>query len=81
MPYTRVDGGVFPLCPVWDLLLRGMPPSAWLLIAPGLKESRPSGTDVADGDREHGAERLLFKHHLMTADPFSPGPSEHRNTG
>lgn len=45
------------LCPVWDLLVSDMPPSAWLLIAPGLQESRTSGTDVADGDRKHGAER------------------------
>lgn len=49
---------VFPsLCPVWDLLVSDMPPPAWLLIAPGLQESRTSGTDVADGDRKHGAER------------------------
>lgn len=45
------------LCPVWDLLVSDMPPSAWLLIAPGRQESRTSGTDIADGDREHGAER------------------------
>lgn len=63
-------GGVFsPRVRCGDLLLRDMPPSAWLLIAPGLQESRPSGTDVADGDREP------FKHHLMTADPLSPGTS------
>ena len=54
----RAYVGVFPSpCPVWDLLLSDMPPSAWLLIAPGLQESRTSGTDIADGDREHGAER------------------------
>lgn len=80
--HARACGGVFsPLCPVWDLLLRDMPPPAWLLIAPGPKESRPSGTDVADGDREHGAERPPFKHHLMTADLFSPGRFVHRHTG
>ena len=56
----RVCGCVFfsPLLwPVWDLLVSDMPPSAWLLIAPGLQESRTSGTDIADGDRKHGAER------------------------
>lgn len=45
------------LSPVWDLLVSDMPPSAWLLIAPGKQESRTSGTDIADGDRKHGAER------------------------
>lgn len=46
-----------PLWQVWDFLLSDMPPSAWLLIAPRQQESRTSGTDIADGDREPGAER------------------------
>lgn len=80
-PAQRVYGGVLPLGPLWDLLLRDMPPPAWLLIAPGLKESRPSGTDVADGDRGHGAVRPPFKHHLMTVDLLSPGRSQHPGAG
>lgn len=47
-----------PLCPVWDLLVGDMPPSAWLHIAPGRQKSRTSGTDIADGDRKHGDERF-----------------------
>lgn len=70
-----------PLCPVWDLLVSDMPPSAWLLIVPGLQESRTSGTDVADGDRKHGAEQSPFKHDLMTTEFFSERGPEDRTTG
>ena len=79
----RAYVGVFPSpCPVWDLLLSDMPPSAWLLIAPGLQESRTSGTDIADGDREHGAERSPLNRSYDHSQPHrdtTRGP-DHRLT-